>query len=81
VADDNIPDIFADAVTTSVSPYGVTLTFYLSDPLAPATGTPQVGRIVGRARIAPALAEALADSIKQGLANLPDRAVVKDADE
>jgi hypothetical protein len=70
VPEQDFPDRFADAVTVSSSPYGVTLTFYLSDPLSP-QGSP--GRIVSRVRVGPLLAEALADNIKQGLSSLPDR--------
>jgi hypothetical protein len=77
VAEQEFPDIFADGVTVSSGPYGVTFTFYLSDPL---TQTPP-GRIIGRVRVGPALAEALADNIKQGLTTLPDRAARRGDEE
>jgi hypothetical protein len=71
VSDSEFPDIFADGVTVSTGLYGVALTFYLSDPVAQPGGSP--GRVVTRIRVGPALAEALADNIKQGLSGLPDR--------
>jgi hypothetical protein len=80
VADPDFPDIFADGLSVSTGPFGMSLTFYLSDPLKPPAAGSLPGTIAARIRVAPALAEALADNIKQGLAILPDRGAPK-ADE
>lgn len=74
MAESEFPDVFGDGVTVSTGPYGVTFTFFLSDPLSPPPAGGLPGKIVARVRVGPDLAEALADNIKQGLSNLPGRA-------
>lgn len=75
MTDEEFPDIFADGVTVSTGPYGVTFTFYLSDPLKPPAAGSLPGRIVARVRVGTKLAEDFADYIKQGLSQLPDRKI------
>jgi hypothetical protein len=55
------PDVYADALSVATGPYGVTITLYLSEP--PRSGSPQRARIVGRVRVSPELADALASSL------------------
>jgi hypothetical protein len=79
VSDPEFPDIFADGVTVSTGPYGVALTFYLSDPLGGPGGSP--GRTVGRVRVSLRLAEDLSDNIKHGLSTVPDKPLVRGDEE
>jgi len=60
---DNAPDVFADSVNIGGGPFGVTLTFMLTDPGRPAEGDAR--EIVARVRLAPELARALAEALRQ----------------
>lgn len=65
------PDVFADGVSVGSGPYGVTLTFFASEPWRPA-GDPGVpGRIMAHVRMSAQLAEALSKSIDGSLATIP----------
>lgn len=61
-------DIYADGVQVASGPYGLALTFYLSDPEVPTVEGPP-GAIVGRVRLGPKLAEDMADIIKRSVAD------------
>jgi hypothetical protein len=63
------PDIYADNVTVSVSPFGVTLTFVRSDPALEPGPQPVIRtETVGRIRLSPALASTLAEVITKTMA-------------
>lgn len=66
------PDLYADAVAVGAGVYGFTLTFLLSPPMRPAGDSGLRGHPVAHIRVSPALAKALADSITQSLAILPE---------
>ncbi len=68
MADVVFPDIYADGVQVASGPYGLALTFYLSDPdVAIVEGPP--GVTVARIRLGPSLAEAMADILKTAVAD------------
>jgi hypothetical protein len=58
------PDLYADGLQVASGPYGLTMTFYLSDPDNPGPA----GRRIGRVRVSTTLGEALADILKQSIA-------------
>jgi len=57
------PDVFADVINVAVNPFGLALTFQLSDPSH--QGDPIAARIVTRVRLSPELARALGDALVQ----------------
>lgn len=61
-------DIYADGVQVASGPYGMALTFYLSDPEIPTVEGPP-GAIVGRVRLGPKLAEDMAEILKTAVAD------------
>ena len=68
------PEIYADGVQAGVGPYGVSLTYFLSDPEQP--GSP--GAIVGRVRLSRDLARAMLQTIQMGIDQAPEGKVVMD---
>ena len=60
------PDLFADAISISSQPFGVSLTFGLSDPSGGATG-----RTVARIRMTPELAKALGEALATSVSRSP----------
>lgn len=76
MADDpTIPDVFGDGVSVGTGPYGVTLTFFRSEPLRP-PGDPGIpGRIVGHVRLSPELAKALAESITRSFESVAEATI------
>ena len=68
------PDIYADGFSITAGRFGVTLTLLRSDP----TGEPGVHddprQIVGRIRLSPNLAKAIAESLGKSLAAAPQTA-------
>ena len=61
-------DIYADGVQVASGPYGMALTFYLSDPEIPTVEGPP-GATVGRVRLGPKLAEDMAEILKTAVAD------------
>lgn len=59
----DIPDLFADGISVAAGPYGLTLSFHLSEPGRTPNG--EVGTLVGRVRLSPALAFELAAILAQ----------------
>lgn len=57
------PDLFADGISVAAGPYGLTLSFHLSEPGKTPNG--EVGRLVGRVRLSPSLAFELAAILSQ----------------
>ena len=75
------PDLFADSLNVSSGPYGFTLTLFLSDPPAPGQTTPDgdLGRVVGRVRLAPDLVEDLVTLLTSALQNTKDSVAARKA--
>lgn len=59
------PDAYADSVNVAGGPFGMALTFLLSDPGA--QGDPAGARTVVRVRLSPELARALAETLAQAV--------------
>lgn len=66
LADPDFPDLYADGAQVAYGPYGLSITFYLSDPDNPKKG---LGETVGRVRVSAPLAEAVADILKTAVAS------------
>jgi hypothetical protein len=69
--DPDFPDIYTDGVSVAAGPYGLTLSFLLTDPLAQPPDLKLPGRIVGRVRMSPELAQALVKVLQRSLRNRP----------
>lgn len=61
------PDLYTDGFAISVSPFGVTLTFQLSQPSLEPGPHVDAGEIVARVRLSPALAQALAQGLNDAI--------------
>jgi hypothetical protein len=61
------PDFYADGIAVSVGPFGVTVTFQLSQPSVEPGPHVDQGDIVARARMSPALAKALAQGLNEAV--------------
>ena len=59
----DIPDFFADGFSITIGPYGVTVTFQLTQPTLEPGPHVDPGAIVARARMTPALAIALSQAL------------------
>ena len=59
----DIPDFFADGFSITIGPFGVTVTFQLTQPTLEPGPHVDPGVIVARARMTPALATALAQAL------------------
>ena len=62
------PDLYTDGFAISVSPFGVTLTFQLSQPSLEPGPHVDAGDIVARVRLSPALAQALSQGLNDAIA-------------
>lgn len=62
------PDLYTDGFAISVSPFGVTLTFQLSQPSLEPGPHVDAGEIVARVRMSPALAKALSQGLNDAVA-------------
>jgi hypothetical protein len=62
------PDYFTDGFSLTVGPFGVTITFQLSQPTLEPGPHVDPGQIVARARMSPALARALAQGLTEAVA-------------
>jgi hypothetical protein len=62
------PDLYTDGFAISVSPFGVTLTFQLSQPSLEPGPHVDAGEIVARVRMSPALAKALSQGLTDAVA-------------
>jgi hypothetical protein len=62
------PDLYTDGFAVSISPFGVTLTFQLSQPSLEPGPHVDAGEIVARVRMSPALARALAQGVADAVA-------------
>ncbi len=59
------PDIYADGFSLTAGPFGVTLTLTRTQPTTEPGPHQDAGEIVGRVRLSPALAKAIADGFGQ----------------
>ncbi len=57
-------DLYADALSVAVGPYGVTVSLFLTEP--PRSGAPQRAELVGRLRLSPELGRSLSDALRAG---------------
>jgi hypothetical protein len=60
----DVPDIYADSINVAAGPFGFTLTLLMSDPTTQ-DDAPGVPRVVGRLRMSPELAGALARTLTE----------------
>jgi len=78
------PDIYADGFSVTAGPFGVTLTLQRSEPMLVAGAHEDPSAIVGRIRMSPNLAKAIADGMNQMLLQVavqPVPSVSSDADK
>jgi hypothetical protein len=61
------PDFFADGFSLTVGPFGVVITFQLSQPTLEPGPHVDEGIVIGRARMTPALAKALAQGLNDAV--------------
>jgi hypothetical protein len=64
------PDFYADGIGVSVSPFGLTVTFQLTQPSLEPGARVEASEIVGRVRMTPALAKVLAQGLNDALNQL-----------
>jgi len=62
------PDFFADGFSLTVGPFGVVITFQLSQPTLEPGPHVDEGIVIARARMTPALAKALAQGLNDAVA-------------
>ena len=62
------PDFFADGFSLTVGPFGVVITFQLSQPTLEPGPHVDAGIVIARARMTPALAKALAQGLNDSVA-------------
>ena len=62
------PDFYSDGISVSVGPFGVTVTFQLSQPGLEPGAHLEPNEIVGRVRMTPALAKALVQGLNDAVA-------------
>ena len=65
---DDYPDFFADGFSLTVGPFGVVITFQLSQPTLEPGPHVDPGIVIARARMTPALAKALAQGLNDAVA-------------
>jgi hypothetical protein len=65
---DDYPDFFADGFSLTVGPFGVVITYQLSQPSLEPGPHVDPGIVVARARMTPALAKALAQGLNDAVA-------------
>lgn len=61
-------DFFADGFSITVGPFGITITFQLSQPTLEPGPHSDPGEIIARARMTPALAQALGQGLTESVA-------------
>jgi len=64
---DDYPDFFADGFSLTVGPFGVVITFQLSQPTLEPGPHVDAGIVIARARMTPALAKALAQGLNDSV--------------
>lgn len=64
----DFPDFFADGFSITVGPFGVVITYQLSQPTLEPGPHVDPGIVVARARMTPALAKALAQGLNDAVA-------------
>jgi hypothetical protein len=64
----DFPDFFADGFSITVGPFGVVITYQLSQPTLEPGPHVDPGIVVARARMTPALAKALAQGLNEAVA-------------
>ena len=62
------PDFFTDGFSITVGPFGVVITYQLSQPTLEPGPHVDPGIVVARARMTPALAKALAQGLNEAVA-------------
>jgi hypothetical protein len=68
----NHPDVYADGLTITVNPAGITVSFTRSEPATPGVTEMASVEIAARVRLARPVAEALRDLLQRALAAQPD---------
>ena len=71
MSDPDFPDVPCDGVSVAAGPYGLAVSFLLTDPYEDRSDAKLPGRIVARVRLSPLLAQALADVLVRSIANMP----------
>ena len=64
----DVPDFFADGFAITVGPFGITISFQLTQPSLEPGPHSDPGQIVARARLTPALAKALGQGLTDSVA-------------
>ena len=64
----DFPDFFTDGFSITVGPFGVVITYQLSQPTLEPGPHVDPGIVVARARMTPALANALAQGLNEAVA-------------
>jgi len=67
----NHPDVYADGLTITINPAGVTLSFTRSEPATPGVTETATVEVAARIRLARPMAEALRDLLQRALAAKP----------
>jgi hypothetical protein len=65
------PDVYADGITITVNPAGITLSFTRSEPATPGVSDAATIEIAARVRLARPMAEGLRDLLQRALATQP----------
>jgi hypothetical protein len=65
------PDVYADGITITVNPAGITLSFTRSEPATPGVSKTAGVEIAARVRLARPMAEGLRDLLQRALATQP----------
>ena len=65
------PDVYADGMTITVNPAGITLSFTRSEPATPGVSETARIEIAARVRLARPMAEGLRDLLQRALATQP----------
>lgn len=66
------PDVFADGVAVGSGPYGLTLTFFASEPLRASEDPGVPGKVTAHVRMSAQLAGALVESLTTTLKVIPE---------
>jgi hypothetical protein len=65
------PDVYADGITITVNPAGITLSFTRSEPATPGVSETASIEIAARVRLGRPMAEGLRDLLQRALATQP----------
>lgn len=65
------PDVYADGLTITINPAGITLSFTRSEPATPGVSETATIEVAARVRLSRPMAEGLRDLLQQALATQP----------